>query len=85
MRSRTPTQTQTKPSRQPHGRPPSPARQKNLLAKRVELVEEHRQLAREFGVDPDEPEQEEIGKAKATSLIGAMLNRINAQAPPDER
>ncbi len=49
------------------------------------LVEEHPQLAREFGVDPGEPELEKLGKAKATSLIGAMLNRVNAQAPPDER
>ena len=61
---------------------PITARQKNLLAR---LVEEHPQLAREFGVNPDEPGLEEIGKAKAASLIGAMLNRINAQAPPDER
>ena len=32
--------------------PPITSRQKNLLAK---LVEEHPELAREFGVDPDEP------------------------------
>ena len=62
--------------------PPITPRQKKLLAK---LVEEHPQLAREFGVDPDEPELEKLGKAKATSLIGAMLERVNAQAPPDER
>ena len=61
---------------------PITARQKKLLAK---LVEEHPQLAREFGVDPDEPGLEELGKAKATSLIGAMLDRANAQAPPDDR
>ena len=61
---------------------PITARQKKLLAK---LVEEHPELAREFGVDPDEPELEALGKAKATSLIGAMLDRVNAQAPPDER
>ena len=61
---------------------PITARQKKLLA---ELVEEHPELAREFGVDPDEPELEKLGKAKATSLIGAMLDRVNAQAPPDER
>ncbi len=61
---------------------PITSRQKQLLAK---LVEEHPELAREFGVDPDEPGLEEIGKAKATSLIGAMLDRVNAQAPPDER
>ena len=62
--------------------PPITSRQKTLLAK---LVEEHPQLAREFGVDPDEPKVEKLGKAKATSLIGAMLDRVNAQAPPDER
>ena len=61
---------------------PITARQKTVLA---ELVEEHPQLAREFGVDPDEPELEKLGKAKATSVIGAMLDRVNAQAPPDER
>ena len=61
---------------------PITARQKKLLA---ELVEEHPELAREFGVDPDEPGLEALGKAKATSLIRAMLDRVNAQAPPDER
>ncbi len=61
---------------------PITPRQKKLLAN---LVEEHPELAREFGVDPDEPELEKLGKAKATSLIGAMLERVNAQAPPDER
>ena len=61
---------------------PITSRQKNLLA---ELVEEHPQLAREFGVNPDEPELEEIGKAKAGLLIQAVLDRVNAQAPPDER
>ena len=61
---------------------PISSRQKNLLAK---LVEEHPQLARELGVNPDEPELETLGKAKATSLIGAMLDRVNVQAPPDER
>ena len=62
--------------------PPITPRQKQLLAK---LVEEHPELAREFGVDPDEPGLEKLDKAKATSLIGAMLERVNAQAPPDER
>ena len=60
---------------------PITARQKKLLAK---LVEEHPQFARELGVDPDEPALEKLGKAKATSVIGAMLDRVNAQAPPDE-
>ena len=62
--------------------PPITSRQKKLLAK---LVEEHPRLAREFGVDPDEPGLEKLGKAKATSLIAAMLDRVNAQAPPDGR
>ena len=61
---------------------PITARQKKLLA---ELVEEHPQFARELGVDPDEPGLEKLGKAKATSLIGAIIDRANAQAPPDER
>ena len=61
---------------------PITARQKTLLAR---LVEEHPEVAREFGVDPDEPELEQLGKAKATSLIGAMLERVNEQAPADER
>ena len=61
---------------------PITSRQKKLLAK---LVEEHPQLARELGVDPDKPGLEKLGKAKATSLIGAMLERVNAQTPPDER
>ena len=61
---------------------PITSRQKRLLAK---LVEEHPEFAREFGVDPDEPGLEQLGKAKATSLIGAMLDRVNAQAPAAER
>ena len=79
MRSRTPTPpTQTRPSRRARRSPPA----RILLAK---LAGEHPQLAREFGVDPDGPELEELGKAKAASLTGAMLDRVNAQAPPDER
>ena len=61
---------------------PITARQKTLLA---ELVEEHPRFARELGVDPDDPGLEELGKAKASSLIGAMVDRANAQAAPDER
>ena len=71
-------------SAEPAAARPAPItpRQKKLLAT---LVEEQPELAREFGVDPDEPELEKLGKAKATSLIGAMLDRVNAQAPPGER
>ena len=61
---------------------PITVRQKKLLAK---LVGEHPQFARELGVDPDEPGLEKLGKANAASLIDAMLDRANAQAPPDER
>ena len=61
---------------------PITARQKKLLAK---LVEEHPEFARELGVNPDEPGLEELGKANAASLISAMLDRVNAQAAPDER
>ena len=61
---------------------PITSRQKKLLA---ELVEEHPQLARELGVNPDEPELEELDKAKAGLLIQAVLDRVNPQAPPDER
>ena len=61
---------------------PITSRQKKLLA---ELAKEHPQVARELGVDPAEPGLEKLGKAKATSLIGAMLDRVNTQAPPDER
>ena len=42
---------------------PITSRQKKLAA---ELVEKHPQLARELGVNPDEPELEKLGKAKAT-------------------
>ena len=62
--------------------PPITTRQKKLL---VRLVDEHPEFAREFGVDPDEPELEKLGKAKATSLIDAMLDRANAQALARQR
>ena len=61
---------------------PITSRQKKLLA---ELVEEHPQVARELGVNSDEPELEKLDKAKAGFLIRAVLDRVNAQAPPDER
>ena len=61
---------------------PITARQKKVLA---ELVEEHPRFARELGVDPDDPGLEKLGKAKAASLIGAMVDHAKAQAPPDGR
>ena len=60
---------------------PITSRQKKLLA---QLVEEHPQFARELGVNPDEPGLEELDKAKAGLLIRAAVDRVNAQAPPDE-
>jgi len=62
-------------------RPITP-RQKQLL---VTLVDEHPELAREFGVDPGEPELDKLGKAKAASLIDTMLDRVNSQAPDGQR
>ena len=60
---------------------PITSRQKKLLA---ELVEEHPHIARQLGVDPDEPGMEALGKAKAGLLIQAVLDRVNPQAPADE-
>ena len=72
-----------RPSRQPRGRHrrSRPGRRSCWPGSSRSIPE----LAREFGVDPDEPGLEKLDKAKATSLIGAMLERVNAQAPPDER
>ena len=61
---------------------PITSRQKQLLA---QLVEEHPRLARELGVNPDEPELAKLDKAKAGLLIQAVLDRVNPQAPRDER
>ena len=61
---------------------PITSRQKKLLA---QLVEEHPRVARELGVNPDEPGLEKLGKAKAGLLIQAVLDRVNPQAPPDEQ
>ncbi len=58
------------------------SRQKKLLA---QLVEEHPQVARELGVNPDEPGLEALDKEKASFLIQAVLNRVNPQAAADER
>ena len=61
---------------------PITARQKKLLG---ELVEEHPQLVRELGGDPDAPELEALDKVKAGLLIEAVLDRVKPQAPPDEQ
>ena len=66
---------------EPAGAPITP-RQKKLLA---ELVAEHPQVAREFGVNPAEPGLETLDKAKAGFLIRGVLDRVNPQAPADER
>ena len=42
-------------------------------------------LARAFGDDPTSPSWTKLGKAKATSVIGAMLERVNAQASAGQR
>ena len=61
---------------------PITARQKKLLG---ELVEEHPQLVRELGFDPDAPELEALDKVKAGLLIGALLDRVNPQPPADQQ
>ena len=61
---------------------PITSRQKRLLA---ELVEEHPQVVRELGVNPDEPELEALDKVKAGLLIRAVLDRVKPQAPADEQ
>ena len=57
-------------------------RQKKLLA---ELVEEHPQLVRELGVNPDEPALEALDKVKAGLLIRALLDRVKPPVPADEQ
>ena len=60
---------------------PITSRQKKLLA---QLVEEHPRVARELGVDPDEPGLEALDKAKAGFVIRAVLDHVKPQAA-DER
>ena len=66
---------------EPTGAPITP-RQKKLLA---QLVEEHPQVARELGVNPDEPGLEALDKEKAGCLIQIVLDRVKPQAVADER
>ena len=61
---------------------PITSRQKKLLA---ELVEEHPQIARQLGVDSDEPGMEALDKVKAGLLIRAVLDRVKPQAPADQQ
>ena len=61
---------------------PITSRQKKLLA---QLVEEHPQVARELGVNPDEPALEALDKEKASFLIRAAVDRVNPRAVADER
>ena len=61
---------------------PITARQKRLLG---ELVEEHPEVVRELGVDPEAPGLEKLDKAKANLLIRAVLERVNPQAADDLR
>ena len=59
--------------------PPITAKQKGLLAR---LVEEHPGIARDLGIDPEEPGLEKLGKSEASPLIGKMLDRIKAEGMP---
>ena len=61
---------------------PITSRQKKLLA---QLAEEHPQVVRELGVDPDEPGLEALDKEKASLLIREVPERVNPQAAADER
>ena len=61
---------------------PITSRQKKLLA---QLVEEHPQVARELGVNPEEPRLEALHKEKASFLIQRVLDRVNPQAAVEQR
>ena len=52
------------------------ARQKALLAR---LVEQQPGIARELGIDPEEPGLEKLGKNEASPLIGKALDRLKAE------
>ena len=56
--------------------PPITARQKALLAR---LVEQQPAIARELGIDPEEPGLEKLGKNEASPLIGKALDRLKAE------
>ena len=56
--------------------PPITAKQMGLLAR---LVEQHPGIARDMGIDPEEPGLEKLGKNEASPLIGKMLDRIKAE------
>ena len=56
--------------------PPITARQKALLAR---LVEQQPEIARELGIDPEEPGLEKLGKNEASPLIGKALDRLKAE------
>ena len=58
------------------------SRQKKLLA---QLVEEHPQVARDLGVNPDERGLEALDKEKASFLIQAVLKRVNSNTVADQR
>ena len=56
--------------------PPITARQKALLAR---LVEQQPGIARELGIDPEEPGLQKLGKNEARPLIGKALDRLKAE------
>ena len=51
----------------------------------AQLVEEHPHLARELGVNPDEPGLDALDKEKAGFLIQTVLDRVNPQAAAEQR
>ena len=55
---------------------PITARQKALLAR---VVEQQPEIARELGIDPEEPGLEKLGKNEARPLIGKALDRLKAE------
>ena len=56
--------------------PPITVKQKDLLAR---LVEQQPKIAREVGIDIEEPKLEKLTKAKATPLIGKALDRLKTE------
>ena len=56
--------------------PPITDKQKGLLAR---LVEQQPEIAREIGIDPEEPGLEKLTKNEASPLIGKALERFKTE------
>ena len=56
--------------------PPITDKQKGLLAR---LVEQQPEIAREIGIDPEEPGLEKLTKNEANPLIGKALERLKTE------